>query len=325
VVFLLNQAVVERELRRTAPPEVGSWLAQSVAAHLEAPGTPDRVAWERRWLGALAGGDALLTALPELLWRTGGDDAIRTAARAWPTAAWASLGRHGIDNAPRAAAELAVAALLDPSTIDFKAPAVAPALIAPVTGDGEFWLGELQIRCVTLVGDSGALAVSAVGSAGAVAWSAVRYSLTGEYDAVPVEVGTELALPMRGVSWAGAFLVGLKDNGHLSLAIRPLDDTPIHLKRWDFSSTDAGSTIAWETSRHTGLRGFVVESLTRSATGAYQVRQRNLIPAVEDTEESFSYTFVDEDRGDTAAYRLRALTASGFLTELSTFPLDRHR
>ncbi len=113
--FDLAAALVQRQLGRTLDPAVAGVLAQTVAAHVSAPGCSRRLGWEGQWVSRLGAGDLLSTALPELLWRTGGDDAIRDAARgSWPESAYAALAAHGVEHPLNALGEVAVAGLRQP-------------------------------------------------------------------------------------------------------------------------------------------------------------------------------------------------------------------
>jgi len=320
--FVLASTIVERQLRRSTDPSTARILAQSVAAHLSPPSSAHRLRWERAWLGRLGRGDIVTTALPEAVWRTGGDAAMRRAARGGlPESAIEALAAAGVENPLRVTGELAVAGLLDPQVIGFHRPPVpdnAPSVTQHVP-DVRF--AGAGLRVVELPGDANAVALFPVKSDRVEAWVAVRYALTGGFDVVGLKQDAEVAIPLQGVAWAGVVAIALEPDARLSLAVRPLVDYPVQIKRWDFLAGDQSVTLSWETQRHEGLRAFVVEALENSAPGSWTVLGRTLLPVADDGSATFGYAFVEEERDDVSAYRLLALTADGFLAEVGTFPL----
>jgi hypothetical protein len=319
--FDLAAALVVRQFGRALDPAVEDALAQTVAAHLSAPGCSRRLQWERQWLARLDGGDLLSTALPELLWRTGGDEAIREAAHGnWPGSAYAALAARGVEHPLKALGEVAVAGVVNPEALGFHAgagaadlPAAQAALDVRFSGTG--------LRLVALPADANAVALQALQSEGAAAWVAVKYALTGSFDAVALNPKAEVVVPLRGTTWAAVLVVGIGPGAHLAINSRPLDEYPVRLKRWDFLAGEGAASLAWETQRHEGLRGFVVEALQTNAGGTWSVRRRTMVPVAEDGENSFGYAFVDDDTNGVGAYRLLALTSDGFLAEVGLFPL----
>jgi hypothetical protein len=153
------------------------------------------------------------------------------------------------------------------------------------------------------------------------AWVAVRYALTGGFDLAALKQDAEITIPLQGVAWAGVVAISLEPDASLSLAVRPRDDYPVQIRRWDFLAGDRPVTLSWETQRHEGLRAFVVEELENSGPGSWAVLGRTMLPVADDGETSFGYAFVAEERDDVSAYRLLALTADGFLAEVGLFPL----
>lgn len=317
--FDLAAALVSRQLGRAQDPAVADALAQTVAAHLSAPGCSRRLQWERQWLARLGSGELLSTALPELLWRTGGDDAIREAAQgSWPESAYAALATRGVEQPLKALGEIAVAGFVNPDALGFHAGAAAlPAAQAGL--DVRF--SETGLRLVALPGDANAVALQTVQSEGAAAWVAVKYALTGSFDAVALSPKTEVVVPLQGTTWAAILVVGIGPDAHVAINSRPLDEYPLRLKRWDFFAGEGAASLAWETQRHEGLRGFVVEALQTDASGRWSVRRRTMVPVAEDGESSFGYAFVDDDTKGVGAYRLLAVTSDGFLAEVGLFPL----
>lgn len=320
--FLLAVALVERQTRRTVDPAVAHLLAQEVAAHLSPSDGNRRLRWEDAWQRRLSDGDVLSTALPELLWRTGGDAAIRSSARNdWPESAFEALAALGIEDLDRALGEVAVAGLLDPTVLGFHrppAPDLAPAITGP---EAKVRFDEAGMRIVSLADDVGAVGVLPLECEKAEAWVAVRYAVTGGFDVVPLSPRAEVTVPLRGAMWAGVIAVGSEPNARLSLAIRPVPDYPVQIKRWDFLASDRTVSLSWETQGTEGLRAFVVEALGRSDPASWSVVRRTVLPVGDPGESSCGYSFVDEEGGDVAAYRLLALTTDGFLAEMGSFPL----
>jgi hypothetical protein len=298
-------------------------LARTVAYRLATPTASRRAAIEGEWLARVGHGDILTTALPELLWRNGGDRAIRTAAAGeWPASALAELRELGCDDPLIAAGELVLAALLDPASLGFAAPALPLSALAATTRSSEISLEGPGVRYLVLPSGSGAVGVEPLRSDdGAAAWLAVRYSLTGDYDVVKLSEGHELAAPMQGVEWAAVVVVSLVPASRMSLNLRAISDFPQQLSRWDFVATSGAASLAWETGSHRGLSAYVVEALSRAPDGAWSVVKRVIIPVADDGDSPYGYAFVDPESNDIAAYRLLALTDDGLLGEVSTFPV----
>jgi hypothetical protein len=320
--FILAATIVERQLGRDTDPSTARLLAQSVAAHLSPPSGAARLQWELSWLARLGEGEILTTALPEALWRAGADAAVRLGAHGvWPDAALEALATTGVENPLRTVGEIAVAGLLDPQALGFHRP-VAPDRPTSITQrDSAVRFAGAGIRIVALPADAGAADVLPLRSDRVEAWVAVRYALTGGFDAVPLSPRGEVTVPLQGLAWAGVVTVALEADSSISLAIRPLAEYPVQIKRWDFLAADRSVTLSWETQHHEGLRAFVVEALEANDNLSLSVLRRTVLPVAENGEGSFGYTFVDEASENVAAYRLLALTADGFLAEVGSFPL----
>jgi hypothetical protein len=319
-------ALSETLIRRSLPAIVGAPLdaiARVAATHLAVPSPRLRLALEREWLSRVGGGDVLSTALPELLWRSGGDQAMRDAlAGPWPEAALAVLRERGCEDPLGGVAELVLAGLLQPSALGFAAPSLLPAALPAATTDRRLSLTGPGARFLVLPTGSGAVGVEPLRcDDGSGAWLAVRYALTGDYDIVKLGEGRELAVPLQGVEWAAIVVVSLAPTAGVSLNIRAISDFPQQLARWDFVATPGAASLSWETESHRGLSAYVVEALSRSQTGAWSVVRRVIIPVADDGSEPFGYAFVDPEGDVVAAYRLLALTEDGLLGEVSTFPV----
>ena len=320
--FVLASTIVERQLRRSTDPSTARILAQSVAAHLSPPSSAQRLRWERAWLGRLGHGDVVTTALPEAVWRAGGDAAMRRAARGGlPESAIEALAAEGVESPLRVTGELAVAGLLDPQALGFHRPPVPESAPSVTQQSPDVRFAGAGLRVVALPDDANAVAVFPVRGDRVEAWVAVRYALTGGFDLVGLKQDAEVTIPLQGVAWAGVVAISLEPDAYLSLAVRPLVDYPVQIKRWDFLAGDRTVTLSWETQRHEGLRAFVVEELGNNGPGPWTVLGRTMLPVVNDGETSFGYAFVAEERDDVSAYRLLVLTADGFLAEVGLFPL----
>jgi hypothetical protein len=320
--FELIAGLVGRQLGRTADPDVATLLARTVAANLSAPGCERRTDWERRWVAGLASGDLLTTALPELLWRTGGDGAVREAALgSWPESAYAALAARGVEHPLRRMGEVAVAGLVNPDALGFHSLAAAAAALPTPAQGLDVSFARTGLRLIALPADAGAVAVQTLASGHATGWAVVKYALTGSFDAVPLNPAAEVSVPLRGVEWAAVVAVGEGPDGRLALNCRPLADYPVRVSRWDFLAGEDSASLAWETQRQEGLQGFVVEALRTDARGGWSVLRRTMVPVAADRESSFGYAFVDEDTKGVGGYRLLALTADGFLAEVGMFPL----
>lgn len=321
--FELVRAMVAAALPRTAPPALVRLVAETVAAHSVPAGTPARTVWEAAWLRRLAEGDAATTALPELLWRSGADDAVRRVLDGgWPEAAFATLSRLGVADARSALGEVVIAGLLRPAALGFTA--AAPVLGRPAPGDDrrlDLSPGLLSLRIAPVDVSSHAVAARAARVAGGAVWALVRYTQDGGFDAVPLADGSEAVLPSGGVVWAGVAALGFEAGSRAIVDLLPREDFPILLERWDFQASEGAVVLTWETGRHEDLQGFVVETLVAGEGSGVTVRARSLVPVSDAESEGQSYTFVDEVARDVVGYRLVAVTGEGFLAEVGAFPL----
>lgn len=320
--FRTVEALVRRDLGRVAPPSRASVAARLVAAHLSPPSTKWRRAWQESWLTALAGGEVMETALLETAWRVGGDDLLRAVtAVPWPEGALAVLADRLEGDVLEAVSEVVLAGLFNPSALGFEAPApLLPGLQGRRFADGIG--GELGfgVHLLPLPVRASAEAVTVLRSQGMAVHAGVRYPFPGQYDVVRLREGEEVAVPLRGVSWAGVVVTNLSLRGALSLTARPLAEYPVALERWDFAASPENVVISWETRRHDGVLGFVVEAMAR-AGGSWQSLQRDFLPVADSGEDPFSYCYLQAGDDQVHLYRLLALTRDGFLAEIGTFPV----
>ncbi len=320
--FELVTAIVGRRLLNPVGPGVAGVLARTVAAHLTSSSCARRAQWEASWLARLRQGDVLTTALPEALWRAGADAAIRAAADPdWPASAYATLAAGGSDNALDTVGEVAVAGLVDPMRLGFHTGPAESAPPAPSVDATAVTFAEPGVRVMAMPVDASAVGVQVIRNERTAAWVAVKYAFTGSFDAVPLSPVGEVMVPLRGTAWSGIVVVALDADARFSVSERAVGAYPVRVRSWDFLAGDGRANLAWETQGHEGLRGFVVEALESAGDGMLAVRRRTLVPVAEDGENPFGYAFVDENTEGVAAYRLLALSADGFLSEVGMFPL----
>lgn len=321
--FLTVEALIRFELGRTAPPPRATTAARLVAAHLSPPGSSLRQAWESQWVASLARGELTETALLETVWRAGGDRLVRqVASRPWPEGLVKTLAEH-LDGDPlEAVTEVVLAGLLDPARLGFRvAPPPLPAPATAPLGCGFAGQVGFGVHFHSLPARAAGEGVLVLRRRGVSAHVVVRYPFPGQYDAARLADGEELAVPLRGVSWAGIVVTSLADGGALSLASRPLPEYPVALQQWDFTAGDGNVTISWETRTHEDLLGFVVEALARDGQRGWYALRRQFLPVAASGKLPFSYSFVEPGGGDAEMYRLAAVTSQGFLAELGVFPI----
>jgi hypothetical protein len=245
----------------------------------------------------------------------------RAANGSLPESAIEALTAGGVESPLRVAGELAVAGLVEPQALGFHRPPVPEVATSLTQQAPDVHFVGAGLRVVALPDDANAVAVFPVKSDRVEAWVAVRYALTGGFDLIALKPDAEVTVPLQGVAWARVVVVGLEPGACLSLAVRPLVDYPVQIKRWDFLAADRTVTLSWETQHHDRLRAFVVEALENGAAGSWKVVGRAMLPVADDGESPFGYAFVEEERDDVSAYRLLALTADGLLAEVGLFPL----
>jgi hypothetical protein len=97
--------------------------------------------------------------------------------------------------------------------------------------------------------------------------------------------------------------------------VRRVPDYPAALASSRAGWTSGGVEIAWETSRHEDLLGWVVER--RDETDGDAALERNTLPATKASESATGYFWLDRDAipGHRYRYRVLALTEDGLLGE----------
>lgn len=321
--FRTIEALVRRDLGRVAPWSRVQTAARLVAAHLAPPGSRHRRGWEVDWVASLARGELTETALLETAWRIGGDDLLRAVTPApWPEGLVSALADQ-LDGDPlEAVSEVVLAGLVDPSALGFEAPApVLPAQLRRRFTEDSAGTPGFGVHLYPLPVRAAAEAVLLLRSQGVAAHAVVRYPFRDQYDVARLSDGEELAVPLRGIAWAGVVVTSLTPRGALSLSSRPLPEYPVALERWDFAAGGGSVVISWETRSHDDVLGFVIEALGREGEEGWQTLRRDFLPVAEDGNDPFSYSYVGTGREDALLYRLAALTKHGFLAEVGTFPV----
>lgn len=321
--FRTVEALVRRDLGRVAPPSRAETAARLVAAHLSPRASGHRRIWEASWVAALAGGELTETALVEAAWRVGGDDMLRAVTLVpWPDGLISAIAEHFEGNPLNAVSEVVLAGLVDPSALGFEVDApVLPGQSGGRTAQAVAGVPGFGVHVFPLPVRASAEGVLLLRSRGLVAHAVARYPFPGQYDVARLAEGEEVAVPLRGVSWAGVVVTSLGHDGGLSLTSRPLPGYPVELERWDFAAGGGNVTISWETRSHEEVLGFVVEALSRQGEQGWHTLRRVFLPVAEGGSQPFSYSYAETGSEDAVVYRLTALTTHGFLAEVGTFPV----
>lgn len=320
---LFVQAALTRELSQWTSPGVARLLAEMTAVKLAPRGALKPMSWQEQWLDRLVSGDILTTALPEALWRYGGDSAVRAAARGvWPDQAFKVL--QGLREDPLAGVlgEIAIAGLVDPSRLGFEIRARAvPAILGDNMALGAEAGQGPQLRLVQVHSETGAAAVEVLRMRGMGAWLVVRYGFSHGFDVVSLSPFEEVFVPLQGAQWAAVVVVSIDSSGVFSLNTRPVDGFPLVLEEWDFRSGDAGVALHWETATHSGLEAFLIEALGGSEEEGFSVLRRTVVPVADEGARPWGYAFADEETDGVVGYRLLAMTDRGLLAEVGMFPV----
>ncbi len=321
--FRTVEALVRRDLGRVAAGARAEEAARLVAAHLSPRGSRLRQEWESDWVAALGRGELVGTALLETVWRLGGDAMVRAVAPApWPEGLISALGEQVEGDPVESVSQVVLAGLLDPRALGFEVEAAGlPGGVGRRTAQAMAETVGLGVHLYPLPARAAAEGVSLLRSRGVAVHAVVRYPFPGQYDVVRLAEGEEVAVPLRGVSWAGIVVTALGHGGGLSLSSRPLPEYPVALERWDFAAGGGAVTISWETRSHNDVLSFVVEALAREGEQGWRAVRREFVPVAENGSHPFSYSFVATGGEDVQVYRLSALTARGFLAEVGTFPV----
>lgn len=141
------------------------------------------------------------------------------------------------------------------------------------------------------------------------------YRGDGGFDSLPVFPGATRVVPAAGTASVEVVLADGDGAREATLHVSRVPDYPAALASSRAGWTSGGVEIAWETSRHEDLLGWVVER--RDETDADAPLERNTLPATVASGAATGYFWLDRDAipGHRYRYRVLALTQDGLLGE----------
>ncbi|HSB64924.1 MAG TPA: hypothetical protein VLJ18_12200 [Thermoanaerobaculia bacterium] len=141
------------------------------------------------------------------------------------------------------------------------------------------------------------------------------YRADGGFDSLSAYPGATRVVPAAGTASVEVVLADGDGAGETPLRVRRVPAYPAALASSRAGWTTGGVEIAWETSRHEDLLGWVVER--RDETDADAALERSTLPATAASESATGYFWLDRDAipGHRYRYRVLALTEDGLLSE----------
>lgn len=141
------------------------------------------------------------------------------------------------------------------------------------------------------------------------------YRGDGGFDSLPAYPGATRVVPAAGTASVEVVLADGDGASETPLRVRRVPAYPAALASSRAGWTNGGVEIAWETSRHEDLLGWVVER--RDETDADAALERSTLPATKASESATGYFWLDRDAipGHRYRYRILALTEDGLLGE----------
>jgi hypothetical protein len=141
------------------------------------------------------------------------------------------------------------------------------------------------------------------------------YRRDGGFDSLPASPGAKRIVPAAGTASVEIVLADGDGSADTPLRVRRVPAYPAAVASSRAGWTNGGVEIAWETSRHEDLLGWVVERHDETDAGA--PLERSTLPATAASESATGYFWLDRDAmaGHRYRYRVLALTEDGLLGE----------
>ena len=142
------------------------------------------------------------------------------------------------------------------------------------------------------------------------------YRGDGGFDSLAVFSGATQVVPAAGTASVEIVLADGDGAAEAPLRVRRVPDYPAALASTRAGWANGGVEIAWETSRHKDLLGWVVERRDETDPGESAL-VRDTLPATSDAESATGYLWLDRDAvpGHRYRYRVLTLTEDGLLGE----------
>ncbi len=311
--FVLVQGVVRKNLTNS---QLGTELADLVAAHMSPPSSRLRQRWEAALQAALGAGEIERTALLELLWRTSKEQGVRAAKSLEDV--WRIVGRDGDQRAVAAALwDVTLAALLAPDKLGWMVRPWDAAAPAPLAGDAVFRFVVPQVRWVRLLQEGDGVAV-VPGRLSACTSRLVVFYEDGRWDTLELEPGQETKVSFWGVKALLLGVLSLPGEAQASFALRQLRDYPVRLGAVDLVAEGDSWQLSWEVESQEEVEAFVVEVWAVGEEGG-KVMDRQFIPTSGSGPALLAWS--SEAWPQPSQLRVYALTQRGVLARLFTTPV----